>query len=166
MLDFSRVEASRFESRFEPTDLAQLTAGLVASFRSLVEGAGLKLSVDCPALEELAYVDRSHWEKVMFNLLSNAFKFTLQGEIGVTLSLVDDHFELSVKDTGVGIPAGEQPKIFERFHRVQGALGRSIEGTGIGLALVQELVRQHAGSVVVESVLGTGSNFVVRIPRG
>lgn len=166
MLDFSRVEASRLESRFEPTDLAQLTAGLVASFRSLVEGAGLKLSVDCPALNELAYVDRSHWEKVMFNLLSNAFKFTLLGEIAVTLSIVADHFELSVKDTGVGIPAGELPKIFDRFHRVEGAPGRSIEGTGIGLALVQELVRQHAGSVVVQSVLGSGSHFVVRIPRG
>jgi signal transduction histidine kinase/CheY-like chemotaxis protein len=166
MLDFSRVEASRLESRFEPTDLSQLTGDLAASFRSLIEGVDLKLSVDCPALHELAYVDRSHWEKVLFNLLSNAFKFTLLGEIGVTLAIVDGHFELSVKDTGTGIPEDALPKVFERFYRVQGAPGRSIEGTGIGLALVQELVRQHGGSVRVHSVVGAGSTFVVRIPRG
>jgi signal transduction histidine kinase/FixJ family two-component response regulator len=166
MLDFSRVEASRLESRFEATDLPQLTSGLAATFRSLVEAGGLRLSLDCPELPEPAYVDRSHWEKVVLNLLSNAFKFTLQGEIAVSLALVHDHFELSVKDTGVGIPEHERSKVFERFHRVQGAAGRSFEGTGIGLALVQELVRQHAGSVRVDSVLGEGSNFVVSIPRG
>jgi signal transduction histidine kinase/CheY-like chemotaxis protein len=166
MLDFSRVEASRLESRFEPTDLAQLTSGLAASFRSLVESGDLKLSLDCPALPELAYVDRAHWEKIVLNLLSNAFKFTLQGEITVTLAIVRDRFELSVKDTGSGIPQAELTKVFERFHRVQGVAGRSFEGSGIGLALVQELVRQHAGSVRVDSVLGRGSNFVVSIPRG
>jgi signal transduction histidine kinase/CheY-like chemotaxis protein len=166
MLDFSRIEASRLESRFEPTDLSRLTRDLAASFRSLVEGVNLKLSVDCPALPEFAYVDRSHWEKVMFNLLSNAFKFTWSGEISVTLGMVDDDFELSVKDTGTGIPEDELAKVFERFHRVQGATGRSIEGTGIGLALVRELVRQHGGSVRVHSILGEGSTFVVKIPRG
>jgi signal transduction histidine kinase/CheY-like chemotaxis protein len=166
MLDFSRLEANRLESRFEPTNLAQLTNGLVASFRSLVEAVGLTLSVDCPELHEPAYIDRAHWEKVVLNLLSNAFKFTLHGEITVRLAIAGDHFQLSVKDTGAGIPEHELPKIFERFHRVQGVAGRSFEGTGIGLALVQELVRQHIGSIRVESVVGKGSNFVVSIPRG
>ena len=166
LLDFSRVEAGRLQSRFEPTDLPVLTAGLAGSFQSLIESAGLKLRVDCPPLPEPVYVDRSQWEKVVLNLISNAFKFTFEGEIAVRLHAVDGHIELSVKDTGTGIPAEELPKVFDRFHRVEGAQGRSFEGTGIGLALVQELVKQHGGSVRVESVVGLGSTFVVAIPRG
>jgi signal transduction histidine kinase len=126
----------------------------------------LKLLVDCPPLAEPVYVDRSQWEKIVLNLVSNAFKFTFEGAIEVRLRATDGHVELSVMDTGTGIPAGELPKVFDRFHRVEGAQGRSFEGTGIGLALVQELVQQHGGSVRVESVVGKGSTFVVAIPTG
>jgi signal transduction histidine kinase len=166
LLDFSRVESGRLQSRFEPTDLAVLTGGLAGSFQSLVESAGLKLLVDCPSLAEPVYVDRSQWEKIVLNLVSNAFKFTFEGGIEVRLNATDGHVELSVKDTGTGIPAEELPKVFDRFHRVAGAQGRSFEGSGIGLALVQELVRQHGGSVRVESIVGEGSTFVVSIPTG
>ena len=106
------------------------------------------------------------WEKIVLNLVSNALKFTLQGEIAVKLRLVGGAAELSVRDTGSGIPARELPRIFERFHRVQGANARSAEGTGIGLALVQELVKLHGGSIQVESKEGEGTAFVVSIPRG
>ncbi len=166
LLDFSRVEAGRLNSTFEPTDLPVLTAGLAGAFQSLVESAGLALVVDCPPLTEAVYVDRSQWEKIVSNLVSNAFKFTFEGEIAVRLRASDSHVELSVADTGTGIPSEELPKVFDRFHRVEGARGRSYEGTGIGLALVQELVKQHAGSVRVESVVGKGSTFIVSIPRG
>jgi signal transduction histidine kinase len=166
LLDFSRAEASRLQSRFEPTDLSVLTGGLAGSFQSVVESAGLALHVDCPPLPEPVYVDRSQWEKIVLNLVSNAFKFTFAGEIEVRLRAAEGHVELSVRDTGAGIPAEELPKIFDRFHRVEGARGRSFEGTGIGLAMVHELVKQHGGSVGVESVVGRGSTFVVRIPRG
>lgn len=141
LLEFSRIEAGRIEASFEPTDLSALTAELASVFRSAIERAGLTLVVDCPPLPEPVYVDRAMWEKVVLNLLSNAFKFTFDGEITVSLRVVGKAVRLSVRDTGTGIPADELPRLFERFHRVKHALGRSIEGSGIGLAFVKELVR-------------------------
>jgi PAS domain S-box-containing protein len=166
LLDFSRIEAGRHQASFEPTDLAELTVGLAGSFQSLVESAGMSLVVDCPRLRQPVYVDRSQWEKIVSNLLSNAFKFTLEGEIAVRLRECADRVELVVSDTGTGIPEQDLPHVFERFHRVEGARGRSFEGTGIGLALVQELVNLHGGSVRVESVVGRGTSFTVSIPLG
>jgi signal transduction histidine kinase len=166
LLDFARLEAGRIQARFEPTDLASLTAGIAASFRSLVESAGLELEVDCPELGEPVYVDRAQWEKVVLNLLSNAFKFTFYGRIGVRLALSERTAVLEVSDTGTGIAEHELPRLFERFHRVEGARGRTFEGTGIGLALVQELVHQHGGEVRVESEFGRGTTFRVSLPRG
>ena len=106
------------------------------------------------------------WEKIVLNLLSNAFKFTLQGSVEVSLRPVDGQVELSVRDTGTGIPESELPRVFERFHRIEGAAGRTHEGTGIGLALVDELVRLHGGAVQVSSRPGAGTTFTVRVPFG
>jgi PAS domain S-box-containing protein len=166
LLDFSRIEAGRVQAVYEPTDLAAVTAELASMFRSAVEKAGLSLVVDCPPLPEPAFIDPQMWEKIVLNLVSNAFKFTFQGEIEVRLRSTARHFELSVRDTGTGISAQELPKVFERFHRVAGANGRTHEGTGIGLALVQELVKLHGGSVSVESEHGNGSLFKVALPIG
>lgn len=166
LLDFSRIEAGRLEARYRQTDLAHLTAELASAFRSAIEKAGLRLVVDCPPHEAQAWVDHDLWEKIVFNLLSNAFKFTFDGEIAVRLRQADGHFELAVSDTGTGIPAAELPRLFERFHRVEGARSRTHEGTGIGLALVQELARLHGGTVSVQSEAGRGSTFTVRIPCG
>jgi PAS domain S-box-containing protein len=164
LLDFSRVEAGRAQARFEPVDLAAYTAELASNFRSACERAGLKLEIDCAALPKPVPIDREMWEKIVLNLLSNAFKFTYEGTIAVNLSALDQEVELNVTDTGVGIPEEEIPHVFERFHRVEKTRGRSHEGTGIGLALVQELVRLHGGTIDVESVLAQGSTFSVRIP--
>ncbi len=166
LLDFSRIEADRIQVVYQPTDLALLTADLAGVFRSAIERAGMRLLVDCPPLPELVYVDREMWEKIVLNLLSNAFKFTFEGEIAVILHARNDHIELEVRDTGTGIPANELPHIFERFHRVHGAKGRSYEGSGIGLSLVQELVRLHGGRVEVSSVVNQGTRFTVSIPTG
>jgi PAS domain S-box-containing protein len=166
LLDFSRIEAGRIEASYEPTDLSVLTTELASNFRSAVERAGMTLSVECEALPELVYVDREMWEKIVLNLLSNAFKFTFEGGIGVSLRAAGGAVELEVRDSGTGIPAEELSKVFERFHRVKGALGRSYEGSGIGLALVQELARLHGGAVSVRSEVGRGSAFTVRIPLG
>jgi signal transduction histidine kinase/DNA-binding response OmpR family regulator len=164
LLDFSRIEAGRAQASFVPTDLSTLTIDLASSFRSAAEKAGLTLTVDCPALPGPVDVDPSMWEKIVLNLLSNAFKFTFEGTITVTQRFLDGHIELVVADTGTGIPAGELPRIFERFRRVEGAHGRSHEGTGIGLALVRELIKQHGGTIEAESLLGAGSTFRVTIP--
>ena len=166
LLDFSRIEAGRIEASYEPTDLSVLTAELASNFRSAIERAGMTLSVECDPLPEPVYVDREMWEKIVLNLLSNAFKFTFEGAVGVTLRATGGAVELEVHDSGTGIPAEERPLVFERFHRVKGARGRSYEGSGIGLALVQELVRLHGGTVSVESEVGRGSAFTVRIPLG
>ncbi len=164
LLDFSRIEAGRTQAHFEPTDLATYTVELASLFQSVIEQVGLRLLVDCPPLPEPVYVDRGMWEKIVLNLLSNAFKFTLDGEITVLLRPVGNWVELMVRDTGVGIPTADLPRLFERFHRVEGTHGRTFEGTGIGLSLVQELVHLHNGTIAVESTLGQGSTFRVRLP--
>jgi PAS domain S-box-containing protein len=167
LLDFSRIEAGRGSARFEPVDLAALTAELASNFHTLCAAAGLRLVVDCKALPQAIYVDRDMWEKIVLNLISNAFKFTLQGEIAVAVRMIgDDRVEFAVRDTGTGIAEQELPRLFERFHRVEGTRGRSYEGSGIGLALVQELVKLHGGAVTVESEVDRGSVFRVTIPLG
>ena len=166
LLDFSRIEEGRIQASFRPTDLATLTAELVSSFQSATDKAGLRLIVDAPPLSQLAYVDRDMWEKIVLNLLSNAFKFTLEGEIAVNLREEGGNARLTVRDTGTGIPESELPRLFDRFHRVEGAKGRSFEGSGIGLALVQELIKQHGGEITVSSEMGRGTLFTVSLPLG
>ncbi len=166
LLDFSRVEAGRIQAVYEPVDLAAYTADLASAFRAAVEKAGMHLLIDCAPLPEPVFVDREMWEKIVLNLVSNAFKYTLEGQIEVALRAEKGAAILSVTDTGIGIPQAELPNVFNRFHRVEGAGGRTHEGTGIGLALVQELAKLHGGRVNVESHYGEGSRFTVTIPLG
>ena len=166
LLDFSRIEAGRVKASLEPIDLSALTAELASVFRSTIERAGLRLVVDCPPMSRPALFDREMWEKIVFNLLSNAFKFTFEGEIKVSVHERTNAVEVVVSDTGTGIPADELPNLFKRFHRVRGARGRSYEGSGIGLALVHELVRLHGGTVQIESEIDKGSRFIVSLPLG
>ncbi|AXK73209.1 response regulator [Lysobacter sp. TY2-98] len=166
LLDFSRIEAGRMEANFQRLDAAAYTQDLASMFRSAVERAGIDFDIRVMPVVEPVYLDRRLWEKVVFNLLSNAFKFTLAGRITVEVIDRGPRFELVVSDTGGGIPLDAQARLFERFYRVEGARGRSIEGSGIGLALVQELVRLHGGQVGVHSVPGQGSRFTVSIPTG
>ncbi|MEU5253652.1 SpoIIE family protein phosphatase [Streptomyces longwoodensis] len=166
LLDFSRIEAGRMEARYEPVDLAAVTAELASVFRSAVERAGLGFEVDCPPLPEPVYVDRGLWEKVVLNLLSNALKFTFEGSVAVTVRSGDGEAVVTVEDTGIGVAAEEMPRLFERFHRIENARSRSHEGSGIGLALVKELVTLHGGSIDATSAEGAGTRFTVRLPFG
>ena len=166
LLDFSRIEAGRVQATYEPADIGKLTAEIGSNFYSAMEDAGLRFSIDCQPTGEPVYVDREMWERIVLNLLSNAFKFTFEGEVALTLKKVDSGAELSVRDTGVGISSEELPRVFERFHRIENSRARTHEGTGIGLALVQELVKLHGGTVSVQSASGRGSTFTVSIPLG
>jgi signal transduction histidine kinase/DNA-binding response OmpR family regulator len=168
LLDFSRIEAGRVQAVYEVVDLGAYTTELASTFRSAMERAGLRYVVDSPPLPIPAYVDRDMWEKIVLNLVSNAFKYTLEGEVTVTLRAAANGSaaQLTVRDTGVGVPAQEVPRLFERFHRVEGQHGRTQEGTGIGLALIQELAKLHGGSVAAASTLGRGTTFTVSIPLG
>jgi signal transduction histidine kinase len=132
LLDFSRLEEGRAQAVYEPTDLALLTTERASVFRSAIERAGLQLSVDCPPLPQPVFVDRDMWEKIVFNLLSNAFKFTFAGEIAVTLHPRDTHVELSVRDTGTGIPADDFPHLFERFLACGKSGGAPMRARGLG----------------------------------
>ena len=166
LLDFSRIEAGRVQASFEPTDLSTVTADLASAFRSAIERAGVRLVVDCPPLPSPVYVDRDMWEKIVLNLVSNAFKFTFAGAITVALAPRGSRVELTVRDTGVGIPPGDLPRVFERFHRAERARARTHEGSGIGLALVRELVGMHGGTIDVASSVGEGTTFTASIPSG
>ncbi len=166
LLNFSRIESGRIQALYEPTDLAAFTTELANAFREVIERAGLRMVIECEPSPQPFYVDREMWEKIVLNLLSNAFKFTFEGQIAVKLHVFDDHAELEVQDTGIGIAEEELPHIFERFHRVRGIRSRTFEGSGIGLALVQELVRLHGGTISVASTPDRGSSFTVSIPSG
>lgn len=166
LLEFSRIEAGRRDADFEPTDLAQFTADLVGSFRSAFSHAGLTFFVECRSLSQPIFVDREMWEKIVLNLLSNALKFTFEGSVQVSLVEFPGKVELRVSDTGTGIPDEELPHLFDRFHRVKGARSRSHEGSGIGLALVSELVKMHGGRMEATSKLDKGTTFIVTIPTG
>jgi PAS domain S-box-containing protein len=166
LLDFSRIEAGRSRGHFEPVDLAIFTADLGSVFRAAFQRAGLTFEVNCPPLGEPAYVDREMWEKVVLNLLSNALKYTVTGSVRMSLAAVDGQAVLRVTDTGIGIAAQDMPHLFERFHRGSTPQARSNEGSGIGLALVKELVGLHGGSITADSQPGMGSTFTVSIPLG
>jgi PAS domain S-box-containing protein len=168
LLDFSRVEAGKAQASFEPTDLARITAEVAAMFEPAMAQAGLTLRIECHEVAEPVFVDRDMWEKIILNLLSNAFKFTFHGEIVVRVGTRPDGgaAQVVVSDTGIGVDQDQLPRLFERFHRVEGARGRSIEGSGIGLALVRELVALHGGEIGVASRPGEGTRFTITLPFG
>ncbi len=166
LLDFSRIQAGRMQAKFEPVDLATFTGELASIFRSAIDRAGLAFVVDCPPLDQPVYVDREMWEKVVLNLLSNALKFTFDGSITVRVERQGTDAVLTVTDTGIGIPTAEMPRLFERFHRIETARARSTEGSGIGLALVKELIGLHDGTITADSQEDSGTTFSVRLPIG
>ncbi|HEX3713639.1 MAG TPA: SpoIIE family protein phosphatase, partial [Trebonia sp.] len=166
LLDFSRIEAGRMQASYEPADIAQVTAELASVFRSAIDRAGLAFEVDCQPLPEPVYLDRGMWEKVVLNLLSNALKFTFDGSVRIAVRGDGDGTVVTVADTGIGVPEQEMPRLFERFHRIENSRSRSNEGSGIGLALVQELIQLHGGTITAASTEGAGTEFTIRLPFG
>ncbi|MGZ4879343.1 MAG: PAS domain-containing protein, partial [Candidatus Angelobacter sp.] len=166
LLDFSRLEAGRVTASYQPTDLCSYTLELASIFRSAIEKAGLNYIVECQTLPQPVYVDREMWEKIVLNLISNALKSTFEGSIALELVNKSDHVEFMVRDTGTGIPEHELGHLFERFRRVEHARRRTHEGSGIGLALVHELLAMHGGKISVQSQVGKGTTFTVSLPYG
>src|SRR5690606_33395307 len=150
------IEAGRIEASFEPVDIVALTADVASAFRAAVEKAGLALRLDLEPIAQPVFVDRNMWEKIVLNLLSNAFKHTFEGGITVSIRPAGRSVELAVSDTGAGIAEADLQRIFERFHRVKGARSRTHEGTGIGLSLVREFVHLHGGDIRVNSTVDVG----------
>jgi adenylate cyclase len=166
LLDLQRLDAGRMQPKFHPTDLVEFVSQIVESFRPYCERKGLILVTNldpCPPV----YLDLEKFDKVLYNLLSNAMKFTPAGKsITVNLKAAQQHCLLQVMDTGIGIRADEVPHLFERFRQAEGSTNRSYEGTGLGLALVKELVELHGGDVSVDSVYGSGTTFTLTLKTG
>ena len=170
LLDFSRIEAGpgRRPATSRPTSPASPPSWPASSGRPS-SGPGCGSMVDCPPLPEPVYVDRDMWEKIVLNLLSNAFKFTFEGEIAraARAPATGGAVELAVRDTGIGIPRRRAAARCSSGSTGSRARGRApTRARGIGLALVQELVELHGGTVGVESMLGEGSTFTVAVPLG
>jgi GAF domain-containing protein/class 3 adenylate cyclase/ActR/RegA family two-component response regulator len=159
LLDLQRLDAGRMQPSFRPCDLVDFVNQIVESFRPYCEKKGLSLVTQLNECSTV-YLDMEKFDKVVYNLLSNAMKFTSEGgTISVRLKSKNEHCILEVQDTGIGILKEQIPYLFERFRQAEGSANRSYEGSGLGLALVKELVELHGGQVSVESVYGEGTTF-------
>jgi PAS domain S-box-containing protein len=166
LLDFSLIEAGKMEAMFEPVDIVAITEDLASNFRSAIERSGMTLEIEKEEIGAPIYVDVGMWEKIILNLLSNAFKYCMKGSITVSIRKRDCAVGISVADTGTGIPEGDLHRIFERFYRARNGKGRSQEGTGASLAMVKELVKIHGGEISVISEIDKGSCFTIVLPVG
>jgi signal transduction histidine kinase len=166
VLDLSKIEAKRVEVNEQQFSPRQMAADLRSQMASLAEKKGLAFEIDfTPNLPELVLGDRALIERVVTNLLSNAFKFTDQGNVQLSMAQTPDHsWTISVRDTGIGIPPHAQEFIFDPFRQLDGSSQRAYGGTGLGLAIVRDLVRAMDGAVKVDSVVGQGSAFTVTLP--
>jgi len=166
LLDLQRLDAGRMQSSFRPCDLVEFVSQIVESFRPYVEKKALNLVTEfgeCPQV----YLDMEKFDKVVYNLLSNAMKFTPDGgTISVRVVSKGDRCILQVQDTGIGIVKEQIPHLFERFRQAEGSENRSYEGSGLGLALVKELVELHGGKVTVDSIYGEGTIFTLWLTTG
>jgi PAS domain S-box-containing protein len=167
ILDLTRVEAGAVEPHWVAADVVMLTNGVAANFRPAIERVGLEFGVECDDLGREAHVDVDMFERIVLNLLSNALKFTPRGRIDLRLRGGDHGYEVSVSDTGIGIPEKDRDHVFDRFRQLVGSDDRrSREGAGIGLSIVRQLVELLGGRISLESEDGRGSTFTVSLPWG
>ncbi|MEH2300637.1 MAG: response regulator [Nostoc sp.] len=166
LLDLQRLDAGRMQPSFRPCDIVEFVSQIVESFRPYCEKKGLHLVTQLDECSTV-YLDMEKFDKVVYNLLSNAMKFTPEGgTISIRLKSENDRCILQVQDTGIGIVKEQIPHLFERFRQAEGSANRSYEGSGLGLALVKELVELHGGQVTVESVYGEGTTFSLWLVTG
>ena len=163
LLQFSRIEAGRATTELVCTDVGALTWQIASSFTELCARGGLELDLDCH--QALVDIDPDMWETIMLNLMSNAVKYTLNGSITVAVHGGEAHSLITVRDTGVGIGEADLKRLGQRFFRADTALGRSVEGTGIGLSLVRGLVELQEGSMQITSELGRGTTVAITLPK-
>jgi signal transduction histidine kinase len=166
LLLIAQIEARRVELQREPVDLARLASGAVEAARPAAQEKGVTLDVVTDHSQEVS-ADRSRIAQVVDNLVSNAVKFTpAGGKVEVTAGSVDDRVWIEVRDTGIGIDADDQERLFNKFFRTRAATKASIQGTGLGLAISKAIVQAHGGSIHVESAAGEGTTFRVELPVG
>jgi signal transduction histidine kinase/DNA-binding response OmpR family regulator/streptogramin lyase len=167
LLDLSKLEAGKMKLEASEQNIIPLLKGYVLSFSSLAERKKIELKFSTTEENIKVYVDQDKLEKIVNNLLSNAFKFTPEGgQIGFFIEKINGYVKIKISDNGIGIKKERLDKIFDRFYQVDGSHTRESEGTGIGLSLTKELVELHKGNIEVESEYGKGTTFKVLLPLG
>lgn len=166
LLDLQRLDAGRMQASFRPCDLREFVSQIVEAFRPYCEKKNIKILTQLISCAPV-YLDAEKFDKVLYNLLSNAMKFTGSGgTISVKIEPAGDHIRIQVIDNGIGIRKEQIPHLFERFRQAEGSVNRSYEGSGLGLALVKELVELHGGQISVESIYSKGTTFTVWLQTG
>lgn len=164
ILDFAKIGAKKIAVNREPLDIVLLTKSIAQEFEPILKQKNIQINFDCPVTKKIVHLDRYLYERILFNLLSNAAKFTAeQGSISVALNFAGEKATLVVSDTGIGISASDQEKLFQRFQQIESSATRRFEGTGLGLALIKEFALLLEGDVKVESKLGKGTSFSVEV---
>jgi signal transduction histidine kinase len=164
MLDFSKLEAGMMQVHREPTDVQALARSVLQDFRPSFDAKGLSLESQLDLSPKVLQLDRYLFERILFNLLANAVKFTpAGGQVSVRLEAREGQLLLSLSDTGIGISEEEAKDLFKKFSQAEGSATRRFEGTGLGLALVKECAQLLGGSVTLQSQPGKGSTFTVRV---
>ena len=166
LLDIQRLDAGRMQSSFRPCNLVEFVNQIVEAFRPYCERKNIEISTQLTPCAPV-YLDSEKFDKVLYNLLSNAMKFTLAGgRINIKVEPAGDHVQMQISDTGIGIRKEQIPHLFERFRQAEGSVNRSYEGSGLGLALVKELVELHGGQISVQSVYSEGTIVNVWLQTG
>ena len=170
LLDLSKIESGKMSLQAQEADIIPLLRALFSSFESIAVQKNIKLEFTASPQDIMIYFDREKFEKIFLNLVSNAIKFTPEnGIVSVSISFSSSStevVEINVKDSGVGIPADQLPFIFDRFYQVESVQQSDHSGTGIGLALVKELVEIHRWKINVASEEGCGTIFTIMLPLG
>jgi CheY-like chemotaxis protein/anti-sigma regulatory factor (Ser/Thr protein kinase) len=164
VLDLSKIEAGKLELEHMEFELAEVARGAYSAFTALANKKGLSFALDIERARGRYIGDPTRLRQVLYNLISNALKFTEQGEIRVTALRDGEILEISVRDTGLGIPPESLPKLFAKFDQLDSSTTRRFGGTGLGLAICRELAFLMRGEISVESELGCGSKFTLRVP--
>jgi signal transduction histidine kinase len=166
ILDFSKIEAEMKEYRFEDTDIAELARNVVSRFQEQVAQKGFIIESEISNHLPKVSVDREAISQALFNLLDNALKYSGESSNKAFISIKSDADSvfLEVRDEGIGISKEEQKKVFEKFYRSKYLQDSSIKGSGIGLTLVDHIVRAHGGEVLLESDLGKGTKVTMKLP--
>jgi signal transduction histidine kinase len=165
VLDLAKAEAGRIEVRLAPVNVAQLARACVAEVDSLRGGKDVRLIAEAGEAPIEVVTDAQRVRQILLNLLSNAIKFTDEGEVVLTVRATSAEIQLSVRDTGIGIPAHALHELFQEFHQLEAGDGRRYDGTGVGLALSRRLARALGGDIEVRSREGAGSTFTLVLPR-
>ncbi|HEY9711495.1 MAG TPA: response regulator, partial [Oculatellaceae cyanobacterium] len=166
LLDLQRLDAGRMQARFRPCKLINFVNQIVEAFRPYCEKKNITILTELIPCKPV-YLDLEKFDKVLYNLLSNAMKFTEpEGSITVKVEPAGDHVRMQVIDTGIGIRTEQIPHLFERFQQAEGSVNRGYEGSGLGLALVKELVELHKGQISVESIYSKGTTFTIWLQTG